>query len=109
MNKEDIKNLNIISNENINNNILSSNSISNALNIDVEDFEENGDNILNENKQTLDNDDDKLIENFDNLNLEENNDLKYFIIQNIKDIDLSKINKEIKSEIGEYLTNILFK
>ena len=75
----------------------------------MEDFEENGDNILNENKQTLDNDDDKLIENFDNLNLEENNDLKYFIIQNIKDIDLSKINKEIKSEIGEYLTNILFK
>ena len=43
------------------------------------------------------------------INLEENNNLKYFIIQNIKDIDLSKINKEIKSEIGEYLTNILFK
>ena len=108
LNKEDIRNLDIISNENNFVNILSSNSISNALSIDSNNLEFNDDNILNQNQNVSDeddyNEDEKLIENFDNLNLEENNDLKYYIIQNIKDIDLSKINMEIKSQIDEYLT-----
>ena len=108
LNKEDIRNLDIISNENNYVNILSSNSISNALSIDSNNLELNNDNILNQNQQVSDeddyNEDEKLIENFDNLNLEENNELKYYIIQNIKDIDLSKINMEIKSQIDEYLT-----
>ena len=50
LNKDDIRNLDIISNEN-NNNILSSSSISNVLSINLENLEGNDDNTLNQNQK----------------------------------------------------------
>ena len=105
LNQEDIRNLNILSNENDNNNILSYNSISSVHNIYLENLENNDECNVNETDEFIDADNDKesdkLIENFENLNLEEYNDLKYFIILNIKYIDLIKINDEIKTEINK--------
>ena len=52
----------------------------------MNNLEGNDDNILNQNQKVSDeddnNEDEQLIENYDNLNLKENNDLKYYIIQN---------------------------
>ena len=71
----------------------------------MENLENNDECNVNETDEFIDADNDKesdkLIENFENLNLEEYNDLKYFIIQNIKYIDLIKINGEIKTEINK--------
>ena len=71
----------------------------------MENLENNDECNVNETDEFIDEyndkESDKLIENFENLNLEEYNDLKYFIIQNIKYIDLIKINDEIKTEINK--------
>ena len=41
------------------------------------------------------------------INVEQNKDLKYYIIENIKLLNLDKINKEIKNEITELKQNML--
>ena len=59
------------------------------------------------------NDDDESVEDINNdnfiflnnslekLNIEDNRDLNYYIIQNLKNIDLDKLNNDIDNEIEE--------
>ena len=59
---------------------------------------------MNGNKDNLYNDEideNNLLENINELKINENkNDLKYYLIQNIKDIDIDKINENIIKEIS---------
>ena len=107
LSSEDIKNLNLLSSGINNENILSSSSISKILNIDNNDFNieeidnQNNDEELKEVNNNSEDDINDLSNKFDNINFDDDKDLKYYIIQNIKDINLEKINKEIDDEIKD--------
>ena len=62
---------------------------------------QNNDEELKEVNNNSEDDINDLSNKFDNINFDDDKDLKYYIIQNIKDINLEKINKEIDDEIKD--------
>ena len=112
LSKDDIKNINLIKNTNFNYNNLSSHSILDLL--DNNNKKENTNNNLillknNDDEENIDDNNDdsvaELINKFEDIDVEQNKDLKYYIIENIKLLNLDKINKEIKDEITELKQN----
>ena len=117
--KDNIRNISLIQNANFNYNNLSSHSILDLLDNNQKDYNNNHGNLS---KNTIDfyddedneNDNDgdsvaELINEFEGIDVEQNKDLKYYIIENIKLLNLDKINKEIKNKITELKLNILTK
>ena len=108
LSKDDIKNINLIKNTNFNDNNLYSHSILDLLDNNNKKENTNNNEILLKNnydeENVDDNDDDfvaELINKFEDIDVEQNKDLKYYIIENIKLLNLDKINKEIKDEITD--------
>ena len=58
------------------------------------DDDESLEDINNDNFNSLNN-------SLEKLNIEDNRDLNYYIIQNLKNIDLDKLNNDIDNEIEE--------
>ena len=69
------------------------------------DDDESVEDINNDNFNSLNN-------SLEKLNIEDNRDLNYYIIQNLKNIDLDKLNNDIDNEIegkkSKYYLNIKF-
>ena len=106
LNHNDIKDLNII---NYNNNMFSIKSISEILEINNEQnnkvIDKKSDNLLIDDNSSIDDngeiddnsiEENNLIEDFNNMAIKDDIcDIKFYISQNIKDIDLEKFNGDI--------------
>ena len=113
--KDNIRNISLIQNANFNYNNLSSHSILDLLDNNKIDYNNNENLLKNINDfyddedYENDNDDDsveELINEFKDIDVKQNKDLKYYIIENIKLLNLDKINKEINNEISELKLNM---
>ena len=74
-------------------------------NIEEIEEENNYEELKGVNNDNNEDDINYLSNKFDNINFDEDKDLKYYIIQNIKDINLEKITKEINEEIKDAISN----
>ena len=89
-------------NNNNNYNDLSINPISNILGIEDDKCSDKDNNDDDESVEDINNDDFISLNNsLEKLNIEDNRDLNYYIIQNLKNIDLDKLNNDIDNEIEE--------
>ncbi len=80
-----------------------------ACNIELIEDERNFEEINEVNCDNCKDRNNDLDNKFDTINFNEDKDLKYYIIQNIKVITLDIIDKEIKEEISEALIEIIIK
>jgi len=112
LNKEGIKKLNLLFINNKNSNALSLYTISELLDVNEDNKYNNkfyssnlvknfDDKEYNEDDEFKEEDEfNNLFNNIESLNLEDNKDLRYNIIQNLKEINLDKNYKDITNEIN---------
>ena len=96
--EKEIKELQTLNNDNN----ASRKSISEELCIKIKDDEvitEDEEKSEENDDEDLDNNLSNVIYNFESLNLEDKNELNYFLIQNIKDINIDKLKDYINKEL----------
>ena len=96
--EKEIKELQTLNNDNI----ASRKSISEELGIKIKDDEvisEDEEKSEENDDEDLDNNLSNVIDNFESLNLEDKNELNYFLIQNIKDINIDKLKDYLNKEL----------